>query len=145
MTRGLLDVNVLIALLDSEHLHYEAANDWFADHAHDGWATCPITQNGAVRILANPNYAASPGPPAVIVKVVAKICARDDHEFWPDSISLLDPAHADPARLPGWRHLTDTYLLALARANDGRLVTFDRRLQTTAVAKGARYVHVIGA
>lgn len=143
MTRAQLDINVIIALLDSEHLHHEAANDWFADHASTGWATCPLTQNGTIRILANPRYAGSPGPPAAIA-VVAKLCARSDHDFWEDSISLLDPAHVDRSRLPGYLQLTDTYLLALARAKSGRLVTFDRRIAVTAVADGARHVEVIG-
>lgn len=82
--------------------------------------------------------------PPVIAEVVGKLCARDDHEFWPDSISLLDPAHFDRDKLPGYKHLTDTYLLALARSHGGRLVTFDRRLSVAAVAQGARHVEVIG-
>ncbi len=145
MTAALLDVNVLIALLDTEHRHYDAATDWFGRNAAAGWATCPIVQNGAVRILSGSGYAASPAPAAYVTVTLAKLCARRDHQFWPDTISLLDPAHVEPTRLPGWRHLTDTYLLALARANGGRLVTFDRRLQISAVIGGERHLEVIDA
>ena len=144
MTAALLDVNVLIALVDTEHFFYRKANDWFSDHAPRGWASCPLTQNGAARILAGPAYPGRPGSAAAMADLVRKLCARAHHQFWPDSISLLDPAHVDLAHLPGWRHLTDTYLLALARAHRGRLVTFDRRLATAAVPDGARHLEIIG-
>ncbi len=145
MTAALLDVNVLIALIDTEHVHHQAANDWFAEHAAGGWASCPLTQNGAARILAGPAYPGHPGSAAAMANLVTKLCARSAHRFWPDSISLLDPAHVDQAKLPGWRHLTDTYLLALARARAGRLVTFDRRLRTAAVPDGEQHLEFIGA
>ncbi|TLZ12344.1 MAG: hypothetical protein E6K34_17875 [Gammaproteobacteria bacterium] len=54
--RALLDVNVLIALLDSDHTLHGTAMSWFAKHAREGWASCPITQNGCVRIMSNPSY-----------------------------------------------------------------------------------------
>ena len=48
--RSLLDVNVLIALLDAEHVHHDAAREWMRENIRHGWATCPITQNGCLRI-----------------------------------------------------------------------------------------------
>jgi predicted nucleic acid-binding protein len=54
--RSLLDVNVLIALLDAEHVHHDAARDWMRENIRHGWATCPITQNGCLRIMAQPGY-----------------------------------------------------------------------------------------
>ena len=53
---ALLDVNVLVALFDPDHVHHDLAHDWFADHRSRGWATCPITENGVIRVLANPAY-----------------------------------------------------------------------------------------
>ena len=51
--RALLDVNVLIALLDQDHSMHAQALRWFAARAGDGWASCPITQNGCVRIMSH--------------------------------------------------------------------------------------------
>ena len=51
---ALLDVNVLIAIFAPHHIHHEAAHAWFAANRSSGWATCPLTENGMVRILSNP-------------------------------------------------------------------------------------------
>ena len=61
---ALLDVNVLVALFDPSHVHHTAAHDWFADRGEEGWATCPITENGLLRIVGHPKYPNSPGPPS---------------------------------------------------------------------------------
>ena len=140
--RALLDVNVLIALLDPEHLHHEAANIWFA-RTTDGWASCPLTQNGAIRIMGGPGYAGGASTTADLAGYVADLCARDDHEFWSDDISLVDRRYVDRDRLGGPASLTDTYLLALARAHGGRLATFDRSIAVGAVADGRKYLEVI--
>ena len=86
--RALLDVNVLIALLDSDHASHQAAAGWFADNAGDGWASCPITQIGCVRILSQPAY---PGTlrAAEIAARLGEACASEAHVFWPDSLDLL--------------------------------------------------------
>lgn len=57
---ALLDVNLLVALFDPDHVHHEVAHDWFSDHRADGWATCPVTENGCIRVLGNPKYVATP-------------------------------------------------------------------------------------
>ena len=54
--RALLDINVLIALLDQDHSLHQRAREWFSRNAATGWTSCPITQNGCVRIMANPGY-----------------------------------------------------------------------------------------
>ncbi len=130
--RALLDVNVLIALLDADHLSHQAAMDWFAANAHMGWASCPITQNGCVRIMSHAGY---PGAPTVS-EIVTRLrdAARDPvHEFWADDVSLLDASHILTSRVHGPRQLTDVYLLALAVHHDGVLVTFDRSIAISAV------------
>ena len=130
--RALLDVNVLIALLDPDHTLHETAMSWFAKHAGEGWASCPITQNGCVRIMSNPNY---PNPLAVqaVLKRLAGACQSDVHEFWPDDVSLLDPRTIDSTRVHGPRQLTDVYLLTLAVKRQGRFVTFDTAVPLDAV------------
>ena len=103
--RSLLDVNVLIALLDADHALHPAATTWFASRARAGWASCPITQNGCVRIMSHPGY-----PNAVPVRLVMErlreACASALHQFWPDDVSLLDAKVADAARIHGDRKST---------------------------------------
>ena len=132
--RALLDVNVLIALLDSDHASHDSAIDWFAKHARKGWASCPITQNGCVRVMSNPSYPNSL-PVQAVIEHLAEACRQDIHEFWPDEISLLNSDVVDSTRIHGPRQLTDIYLLALAVQHEGRLVTFDTGIPLAAVRK----------
>ena len=143
MTRYLLDVNVLIALIDPGHVQHDRAHAWFAAQGKRAWATCPLTENGVVRIVGNPRYTNSPGTPAAVAEVVATLRALGGHEFWPDDLSILDGKHVDATRLLEWRQITDSYLLALAVAHGGKLATFDRSLVTDAVIGGAKALHVI--
>ena len=122
--RALLDVNVLIALLDADHSLHARATKWFASAARSGWATCPITQNGCVRIMSHPGYPNTVSVRAVMARL-AEASANTFHEFWPDNVSLLDAKVADSARIHGPRQLTDIYLLALAVRHSGQFVTFD--------------------
>ncbi len=130
--RALFDVNILIALLDSDHTSHGVAWSWFAKHAREGWASCPITQNGCVRIMSNPSYP-NTLPVRAVVERLADACKDDVHEFWPDEISLLDPDVVDRTRIHGPRQLTDIYLLALAVEREGRFVTFDTGVPLAAV------------
>ena len=143
MSAALLDVNVLIALVDRRHVHHEAAHGWFAAAQAQGWATCPLTQNAVLRILGQPRYPNSPGPPAVVAPLVAELIRHPRHRFWPDSLSLLDQSGVDPSRLLEASQLTDTYLLALAVEHSGRLVSFDRRLSCDGVAGGREALWLI--
>lgn len=143
MTVFLLDVNVLIALIDPAHVQHDPAHDWFGAEGRHKWATCPLTENGAVRIVSHPRYPGTPGTPAAIAALLARFCGLAGHEFWPDDISLLDERQVDTSRLLSHTQVTDTYLLALARAHRGKLATFDRRLVTAAVPGGAEALHAI--
>jgi uncharacterized protein len=139
--RALLDVNVLIALIDQDHASHPHAMTWFRSHAKSGWASCPITQNGCLRIMSHASY-----PNALVVRAVmtrlAEAAASELHEFWADDISLLDPRVADFSRIQGPRQLTDIYLLALAVKHGGRFVTFDSSIAHDAV-KGAKKSHLL--
>ncbi len=138
----LLDVNVLIALVDPAHVQHDAAHDWFERQGHQAWATCPITENGLLRIVGHPRYPTSPGTPAAVAKLLTGLRALPGHTFWPDDISLLD-ARIDTSRLLNSAQVTDTYLLALAQAHGGQLATFDRRLVVDAVRGGAQALCVV--
>jgi toxin-antitoxin system PIN domain toxin len=130
--RALLDINVLLALLDSDHADHRPAREWLEQEIDTGWASCAITQNGVVRVMSQPRYP-SPVAPAVISDLLEEACATPHHEFWQCEISLLDRHVVDRRRLHGPRQVTDAYLLALAVHRGGRFVTFDRSVVTSAV------------
>jgi hypothetical protein len=144
VTRYLLDVNVLIALIDPAHVQHDRAHEWFAAKGRRGWATCPLTQNGVLRIVGHPRYPSSPGTPAAVAELLAAFLASNNHEFWPDDVTLLDAARVDASRLLDSAQITDSYLLALACAHGGKLATFDRRIVPGAVVGGAQAIHLIG-
>ena len=139
----LLDVNVLIALVDPAHVQHDAAHEWFALQGHKAWATCPLTENGLLRIVGNARYPNSPGTPAAVVPLLVTLRDLPGHVFWPDDISLLDADRIDATRLLSSTQVTDSYLLALACAHSGQLASFDRRLVKDAVRGGARRLHLI--
>lgn len=143
MTRFLLDINVLIALIDPVHVQHNQAHAWFAAKGQKAWATCPLTENGVIRIVGHPRYPNSPGSPAAVAELLAEFRELPGHAFWPDDVSLLDRAQVNRARLLDSAHVTDSYLLALARAHHGQLATFDQRLVTDAVVMGRERLHLI--
>jgi toxin-antitoxin system PIN domain toxin len=143
VTRFLLDVNVLVALIDPAHIQHDHAHNWFSAQGKRAWATCPLTENGIVRVVGHPRYPNSPGTPAAVTEMVQVLRGLGGHEFWPDDISLLDPNHIEATRLLESSQVTDSYLLALASAHDGKLATFDRHLVTSAVVGGSKALHLI--
>ena len=143
MTRYLLDVNVLVALLDPTHVQHERAHDWFASHGQHAWATCPLTENGVLRVVGHSRYPNSPGTPAAVAEMLSVFLSHKGHQFWPDDITLFDARLVDTTRLLDSGQVTDSYLLALARAHSGRLATFDRRLVAGAVIDGSRALYQI--
>jgi toxin-antitoxin system PIN domain toxin len=130
--RALLDINVLLALLDSDHVDHDRARDWINAEISHGWASCAITQNGFVRIISQPRYP-SPVSPKLALDRLARASQTEYHEFWPCSVSLVAEGVIDRSRLVGPRQVTDAYLLALATRHHGRLVTFDRSIPLAAV------------
>lgn len=135
---ALLDVNVLVALFDPDHVHHTLAHDWFADEGASGWATCPVTENGFIRVVGNPTYGSSVTRPADLIKRLRQFCSSASHVFWPDVLSIRDDLLFKPAFIRGHRQLTDVYLLGLAVKRGGRLATFDRTIPLTAVAGATR-------
>jgi len=135
---ALLDVNLLVALFDGDHVHHELAHDWFADNRAGGWATCPVTENGLVRVLANPRYGSPESTVPAIVARLRRFRASGHHQFWTDTVSLADTALFKPSFVRGHRQVTDVYLLGLARHKGGRLATFDRSIPLAAVTGALR-------
>jgi hypothetical protein len=139
--RALLDINVLIALLDQDHSMHQQASRWFGAKAGSGWASCPITQNGCVRVMSHPSYP-NPLPVRAIMDRLGDAIATAQHQFWADDVSLLDPRLADRTRIHGPRQVTDLYLLALAVRQGGCFVSFDASIPRTAI-KGADRKHLV--
>jgi toxin-antitoxin system PIN domain toxin len=142
----LLDVNVLVALFLPSHVHHEVAHEWFADRAHDGWATCPITENGFLRVVLNQPGSDIPLRPRLAVDHLRRFCAGGGHHYWPDAVSLRDSSIFQFDYIAGPRQFTDVYLLGLAHKMGGRLATFDRGIPIKAII-GARknLVETIGS
>ena len=139
--RALFDVNVLIALLDEQHIGHRASTDWFRNNLNAGWASCPITENGTARIMASPGYP-NPLPVAEVLLRLAQAMDGGDHRFCPDDVSLTDASIFDVSALLGPKQITDRYLLALAFRNNGHLVTFDQSMRPSAVVS-AQAKHLV--
>jgi len=128
---------VLIALFDASHLNHDAAHRWFGETGRQSWATCPITENGFVRVLSHPSYPSVQATPNELADRLSAFVGQRGHIFWPDDISLL--SDLDPGsrvRLVGSQQVADFYLAALAHHHDGLLATFDGSLQRTLKGMG---------
>ena len=139
--RSLLDINVLIALLDPDHTFHQRAHAWWGE-AKPMWASCPLTENGLIRIMSSVRY--SKVRQFTVAQLVAHLrtfTSNTQHTFWPDSISIGDMARFHHDDILSSKQLTDLYLLALAVENDGRLVTFDQSILLSAVTT-ARPAHL---
>lgn len=139
----LLDVNVLIALVDPAHIQHDQAHDWFGRIGRKAFATCPLTENGLIRIVGHPKYPNSPGPPSVVLQSLAAIRGLPGHQFWPDDLSIADAELFASELLSSHSRVTDSYLLALAASKGGRLATMDHKLATEVVAGGRKALTLI--
>ena len=140
--RGLFDTNLLIALLDGGHTLHERAHAWWSANLSAGWASCPLTENGLIRIMSSPAYRSKiPLRPSFLAAQLALFAVETNHEFWPDSLSFRDDRYFELNQMQTGRSLTDIYLLGLAASRDGRLVTFDRNIPLSIVPR-ARPAHL---
>ncbi|MDB6055198.1 MAG: hypothetical protein JWN25_2721 [Verrucomicrobiales bacterium] len=126
----LLDTNVLIALLWPPHAHHSLAVKWFSRHRSKGWATCPLTQAGFVRITSNPSFSRDAASPREAAYILASNTAASDHQFWPDDLPFNDAISFAGTRLVGHQQTTDAYLLGMSINRDGKLATLDHRIET---------------
>lgn len=121
---GLLDVNALVALAWDSHIHHASVRSWMSAR-RDGWATCPLTESGFVRVSSNPKVLPSPIGIAAARAVLAALRGAEGHSFLADDVSQCDP---DVPEVHGYRQVTDAHLLTIARRHQVRLVTFDAAL-----------------
>jgi toxin-antitoxin system PIN domain toxin len=137
----LLDANLLLALTDPMHIHHEAAHRWYGSIGRYNWATCPITENGFVRIASNPRYPNRPGNVSAVLAILRRFCSAEGHHFWDDNMSLRE------LLLPGavltHHHVTDVYLLGLAVHQDGKLATLDQNIPVSVIQGGKEALEFI--
>lgn len=129
MAAALLDVNALVALAWDSHVHHSRAREWFAEHSATGWATCPITESGFVRVSSNPKILPSAIGVDAARAVLSVLRTTNGHHFLTDDVSLTD---GDVPAMTGHRQVTDAHLLTLVRRRGACLVTFDAALVTLA-------------
>lgn len=129
MKPALLDLNVLVALAWPSHIHHRIAHEWFVHNRSNGWATCPITQSGLVRLSSNAKIFPDAVSPMVAIELLNKLTTLPDHQFWPDALSLRDAVIFQRGFLFGHRQITDAYLFSLAIHNNGLFITFDKGIK----------------
>jgi len=141
MTTYLLDVNLLLALSDPMHVHHESAHRWFAKKGRQAWATCPLTENGFIRIASHPNYPNRPGDVTAVVAILRQLCEAPGHHFWAEDMSILQIL--EPDAIITHVQVTDVYLLGLAVHKKGKLATLDQRIPVDALRGGRKALELI--
>ena len=141
MTNYLLDVNLLLALTDPMHIHHEASHGWFVEKGQQSWATCPLTENGFIRIASHPNYPNRPGDVTAVLEIFRRLSEAPGHFFWSEDISILQIL--EPDVIITHAQITDVYLLGLAVSKKGKLATLDKRIPFQAVRGGRKALELI--
>jgi hypothetical protein len=142
----LLDVNALIALAWPTHVHHGQTRQWFDASASSGWATCPITQLGFVRVSSNPKIVRDAVSPREALAMLERFIGLAGHRFWSTEIGLASTGPFASLAMVGHRQVTDAYLLALAQHYDGRLATLDRGIADLIADRNerSRWVEFVG-
>ena len=143
MTPCLLDVNVLVALVREDHISHAMVRRWFQRTGGRGWATCALTQAGFVRVVSNPKFAEPALAVAEALEMLGILTKSPDHQFWPMNVEFQDAVEAFAERLFGHQQITDAYLLGMAIAKKGRLVTLDGAIKALAGSEFARHVEIL--
>ena len=124
----MLDLNLLLALAWPLHIHHDPAHSRFDREALPGWATCPLTQLGFVRLSSDPAFTSDAVSPTEALTLLQDITAMDGHEFRSNNVDCVSAAFANVMQIAGHRQVTGAYLLSLARKRSGCLATLDRRM-----------------
>jgi uncharacterized protein len=119
-------VNVLTALTWPNHVQHERAVAWFARVCEQGWATCPITEVGFVRVSSNARVIPEARAPGEAIDLLRQLRGLSGHTFWNDDVSPTDGDAHPFIHAIGHGQVTDAHLLTLALRRSGRLATFDR-------------------
>ena len=133
----LLDVNVLIALTQSDHAHHKVVTQWF-DLSGLDWGMCAFSEAGFVRISTNPKVGNLTVEEAT--EILASLAAHSSHRFWPIAASWTSVTAPFSERIFGHKQIYDAYLLGLAINENGILVTLDKRIQYLAGPQYSRHV-----
>lgn len=141
MSTYLLDVNLLLALTDPTHIHHEVAHRWFVDTGAAAWATCPLTENGFVRVASHPRYPNRPGGVSTTITILRRLCRVNGHHFWSEDLSIRDVLGPDTTITHA--QVTDAFLLGLAIHRGGKLATLDQHVPIAAVQRGAEALELI--
>jgi uncharacterized protein len=141
VTTCLLDVNVLLALSDPMHVHHDVAHKWFNERGRQAWATCPLTENGFVRIASHPSYPNRPGDVTAVPAILEQFCRLEGHHFWSEHITIRDLI--EPDVIVAHSQITDIYLLGLAVHAAGKLATLNQKIPAQAVAGGPDALELI--
>jgi toxin-antitoxin system PIN domain toxin len=136
----LFDVNVLIALLDDEHVHHKQAIRWF-NTIRGSWGTCAFTETGFLRLVTN----GTTGRFKVVeaIETLHALSQLPGFRFWPCEEGWIALTSPFSSRIQGPRQITDAYLLGLAIKGNGILVTLDRGIRHLAGERYARHVLVL--
>lgn len=119
-------MNVLVALAWPNHIHHARALAWFSRVREEGWATCPVTESGFVRVSSNARVIPDARSPEQAIALLGRMRDVGGHTFLSDDVSPTDD-QADPfRRAVGHRQVTEAHLVTLAMRRGGRLATFDR-------------------
>ncbi len=129
---ALLDVNLLVALAWPSHVHHATAHGWFSHRRPLGWATCPTTEIGFVRVSCNATVIPYAASPVDAMALLDQITDLDGHQFWADDVRGVVGPELDGSLVVGHRQVTDAHLLAIALSRGGVLATLDRRVRALA-------------
>jgi hypothetical protein len=140
MAVTLLDINVLVGLLSEDSEFHAASQRWFFQNARKGWATCPFTEAGFVRIISNPASSKHVIRPAQAIEILEDSQKFPVHEFWKDDLSLAEATTVFREYLTGHQQTNDAYLLGLAAKHKGRMVTFDKGIAALASVAGLSHL-----
>ncbi|MFY9951045.1 MAG: TA system VapC family ribonuclease toxin [Candidatus Sulfotelmatobacter sp.] len=143
--RNLLDLNVLIALADPEHIHRQKAERWFLSTGKNDWGVCPLTEAGFIRIATNPAMRPATIPLQRAIAILHALRMHPGYRYWPitDTESWVAVTARFASRISGHQQVTDAYLLGMAIKEDGVLVTFDRGLKYLAGPEFSRNILVL--
>jgi predicted nucleic acid-binding protein len=123
------------------HVHHESAHGWFGETGRQGWATCPLTENGFIRIASHPNYPNRPGDVTAVLAIFRGLCEAPGHRFWSEDVGILQIL--EPDAIITHAQITDVYLLGLAVHKRGKLATLDQRIAVGAVRGGREALELI--
>lgn len=139
----LLDTNLLIALFWPSHIHHGRAASWFLKHRRKGWATCPLTQAGFVRIVSNPAFSRDAIRPDDAIKLLQLNTQASDHQFWPINLPLDQCIRESNLVVKGHQQVTDAYLIGLAHEQRGILASLDKRIRNLVPSSSHRVLEVV--